>query len=170
MPEEKVLLNATLCFLIKDDEILLALKTKKIGQGCWNGYGGGIDGSETPTESVLRELKEEAGVKALPQDTEKVAVIDFHNTKSDGTEFVCRVHIYFVRQWQGEARATEEMDQPTWFKKESLPLEKMMPADRQWLPLVLNGKKIIAKFHYGPFQKTLLSEGKIQFVNSFFAQ
>ena len=48
MQEEKVSLNATLCYPIRDNKILLVLKAQKIGQGCWNGYGGGIDGGKTP--------------------------------------------------------------------------------------------------------------------------
>ena len=167
MPEEKMLLSATLCFLIRDEKILLALKTKKIGQGCWNGYGGGIDDGETPIQAMLRELKEEAKVEALRKDTDKVAIIDFHNIKSDGVSFTCRVHVYLVYAWKGQAQSTEEMQQPTWFKKKLLPLENMMPADRQWLPIVLSGKKIMAEFHYGPFQKTLLGRAKIDFVEFF---
>jgi len=33
MRKEKVLLNATLCFPVKEDKILLGLKMKKIGNG-----------------------------------------------------------------------------------------------------------------------------------------
>lgn len=167
MQEEKVLLNATLCFLVKDNKVALALKTRKIGQGCWNGYGGGIDGIETPIQSAIRELKEEAEVEATPEDMDKVAIINFYNTNSDGAIFICIVHVYVVHQWRGEPQPTETMINPTWFDKELLPLEKMMPADKQWLPIVLSGKKIIAEFHYGPLQKTLLKEGKIDIVDSF---
>jgi hypothetical protein len=39
MKKEKVLSRATVCFLTKEDKILLGMKTRKIGAGCWNGYG-----------------------------------------------------------------------------------------------------------------------------------
>jgi len=167
MQEEKVLLSATLCFLVKDKEVSLAKKKKKIGQGCWNGYGGGIKLGETPVQAALRELFEEAKVIALPENLEKVAVIDFHNTKTDGTTFICKVHVYMVYQWQGEPKETEEMGKPKWFEKEFLPLGEMMLADRKWLPIVLSGKKITAEFYYRPFQKRLWSEEKIQLVEFF---
>ena len=142
--EEKTLLNATLCFLGKNSEVLLGFKTQKIGKDCWNGYGGGIDNGETPRQAAWRELREEAGVVTSPEFLEKSAVVDFHNTKSDGSHFVCRVHIYLVSQWTGNPRVTDEMINPTWFDIERLPLNKMMPADREWLTVVLSGKKIIS--------------------------
>ena len=167
MRKEKVLLNATLCFSVKEDKILLALKMQKIGQGCWNGYGGGIDDGESPEQSIIRELREEAKVKAFPNALEKVAVIDFKNTKTDGNVFVCMVHVFLLHQWEGDFQPTDEMASPTWFEKKELPLDGMMPADREWLPIVLAGKKIIGKAEYGPFQKTLLKNVELQYVDSF---
>ena len=165
MQKEKVLF--TLCFPVKEDKILLALKMKKIGQGCWNGYGGRIDDEETPEQSMIRELEEEAKVKAFPNALEKVAIIDFKNTKTDGNVFVCRVHVYLLHQWEGDFQPTDEMASPTWFEKKELPLDGMMPADREWLPIVLDGKKIIGEAQYGPFQKTLLKEVKLRYVDFF---
>jgi 8-oxo-dGTP pyrophosphatase MutT (NUDIX family) len=167
MQEEKILLNATLCFPIRDGKVLLGLKAKKIGQGRLNGYGGGIDGEETPEQSALRELFEEAKMKASPNSFKKVAIVDFYNTNSDGFSFTCRVHVYFVYQWEGEPQETEEMLEPTWYEKNALPLDGMMLADREWLPIVLAGKKIIAEARYGPFQKTLLEKVKLRYVDSF---
>lgn len=167
MKEEKVLLNASLGFLLRDGKILLAKKAKKIGAGRWNGYGGGIDGDETPEDSMIRELKEEAGVDVYKNSLEKVAIIDFHNTKSDGEIFVCRVHIFFISDWIGEPKETSEMLNPTWFDISNLPLEEMMPDDKDWLPQVLAGKKITARAYVGPFQKTSLAEMEIKYVKSF---
>ena len=158
-PEEKILLEATLCFLVRGDEVLLAKKTKKIGKGCWNGYGGGPEPEDggVMANTAIRELEEESGIRTLPEHLSKVAIVDFHNTTSDGEIFICRVHTYIVTHWDGDVVETEEMATPTWFPIHDLPRE-MMLADRTWLPLILSGKKIIAEAHYGPFQQTLLRE------------
>jgi ADP-ribose pyrophosphatase YjhB (NUDIX family) len=167
MEEEKVLLQATLCYLVKDGQVLLGIKEKKIGKGCWNGFGGGIEPGETPEKAALRELKEEAGVTVFPEHLKKVAIVDFHNQKSDGAFFICQVHVYLAEKWLGEPKATKEMSHPTWFLIQSLPVEKMMLADKDWLPLILEGKKVRAVARYGPFQKTLLGKVKVQRVNYF---
>lgn len=158
MSEEKVLTEATLCFLIKKGQVLLSMKADNIGKGRWNGYGGGIEGGETLRQCIVRELGEEAEVVPVEGFIEKVAIVDFHNTKSDGKKFVCRVHVYLAKKWLGEPRETKEMLTPTWFDVNNLPIDRMMPADRVWLPQILGGKKIMAEAHYGPFQKTLLRE------------
>jgi 8-oxo-dGTP diphosphatase len=167
MEKEKFLYYATLAFLVKDDKILLAKKLKKIGKDCWNGYGGGIESAETPEECVLRELLEEAKITTTLASLEKVALIHFHNLTSQQEYFVCRVHVFFVNSWEGEPQASEEMADPTWFPKYQLPFECMMPADRIWLPLVCQGKKIRARASYGPHQKVLLGEVILKEVDDF---
>lgn len=164
MIEEKVLFNATVCLLIKEGKVLLALKTRKIGAGCWNGYGGGIENGETPISCAIRELEEESGVKTKPENLEKVAIVNFHNTKSDGTVFISRVHFFLVNGWEGELIETEEMTNPTFFDIYNLPFDKMMPADREYFPLILNGKKVLVESYYSPFQKELTREVEIQEV------
>jgi 8-oxo-dGTP pyrophosphatase MutT (NUDIX family) len=174
MNEEKVLLNATVCLLVKEDEVLLGLKMKKIGAGFRNGYGGGIDEGESIKQSAIRELEEETGKKngnvfitTSPEHLEKVAIIDFKNTKSDGSSFICKVHFFIIREWKGEAVDTDEMTDPKFFNFDNLPLDQMMLADSQYFPLILKGKKILAKAKYGPYQKELLGPVIIEEVSSF---
>jgi 8-oxo-dGTP pyrophosphatase MutT (NUDIX family) len=163
--EEKVLLHATVCLLCKNNQVLLALKTKKIGAGCLNGYGGGIENGESIVSAAIRELEEETGKKVgkdfittLPEHLEKVAVIDFHNTKSDGEVFICRVHFFIVKEWSGTAVDTDEMVNAKPYNIDQLPLDNMMPADSRYFPLILSGKKIVGMAKYGPYQKELLEE------------
>ena len=174
MPEEKVLLEATVCFLVTYDTrqghtLLLAKKQKKIGAGKWNGYGGGPKEGERIVDAAIRELFEETGegIKVVEQNMEKVAVVDFHNTKSDGETFTCRVHFYFVHDYTGIIKDTDEMKDPAWFSFKGMPWKDMMPADKDWLTSVLEGKKIYAKAYLGPFQKEKLDETEVTVVEDF---
>jgi 8-oxo-dGTP diphosphatase len=166
MQEEKVLFKATVCLPIKDGKVLLGMKTRKIGMGCWNGYGGGVEDGETLIECAIRELEEESGLKAKARDFEKVAIVNFHNEKSDGSIFISRVHFFLVKDWEGEPTETLDgaMITPTFFDIDNLPYDEMMPADKEFFPLILNGKKVLVESHYTPFQKELKREVKIEEV------
>lgn len=164
--EEKVLFKATVVIPVKDGKVLFGMKTRKIGMGCWNGYGGGIEDGESVVECAIRELEEESGLKAMPDCLEKVAIVDFHNDKSDGSTFVSRVHFFLVKNWEGEPIETEDgaMINHTLFDIEDLPFDKMMPADREFFPLILKGKKLLITSYYSPFQKELKRKVEIREV------
>ncbi|MEG1173446.1 NUDIX hydrolase [Carnobacterium sp.] len=52
----------TLCFLKKENEILLLNRQKNPSMGRWSGVGGKIKVGETPLECALREIKEETDI------------------------------------------------------------------------------------------------------------
>ena len=134
----------TLCFLTKNDKVLLSLKKRSFGKGFLNGYGGKVQEDETPELAVARELSEEARVKVNQHDLEKVAIIDFF----DGDNQIFECHVFFAKAWQGNPAESEEMAAPKWFSRKSAPYEQMWKSDREWLPIVFSGKKIRGKAYY----------------------
>ena len=54
--------GATLCFVVKGDEILMINRNKPPFMGLWNAVGGHIEDGETPEQSAIREIKEESGI------------------------------------------------------------------------------------------------------------
>lgn len=52
----------TICFLKKGDQILLLNRDFPHWMGAWNGVGGKIEKNETPLACALREIKEETGI------------------------------------------------------------------------------------------------------------
>jgi len=124
---------ATICFCLRDNEVLLAPKKTDFGIGKLDGYGGGVKNDETPALAAIRELREESSLVAFPNDLDNVAIIEF---LYDGVpKFKC--HIYTVRIWQGEPVETEEMGPPEWHSLPRLPYDRMLPADGYWVPVVL---------------------------------
>lgn len=137
-------METTLCLLMRDDEILLALKKRGFGAGKYNGVGGKLEENETPEEAMLRETKEETGV--TPTKYEKRGTVLFHEFyNGEKTELI--FHLFVAYSWDGEIKETEEMI-PHWFKKREIPYDKMFKDDAFWLPLILEGKKINAKFEF----------------------
>jgi len=59
------------------------------------------------------------------------------------------------------------MANPKLYRIDEVPLERMMPADKVWVPEILAGKKIIGKAKYSPKQEKLIGEVEIKFVDSF---
>jgi ADP-ribose pyrophosphatase YjhB (NUDIX family) len=158
---EKILLNATLSFLIREvkgqPEILLARKMKKITAGFLNGYGGGIEEVDmNTTQGARRELLEEAIIMVPVTGLKKMAIVDFHNTTEQGEQFTCRVHIFLCTKWLREPKSTSEMQDPTWYPYDKIPYDEMAPADRYWLPKILAGEMFIAEAWLGSRQRELL--------------
>ena len=168
MQTEKVLLEATLCFPISEYKVLLAQKTRGIGRGKLNGFGGGLEKDESLLDCCSRETLEESGLLIDKKDFVKVGIVYFHNTKSNGQVFVCKVYVFITTKWTGLPKDGDGMVDPKWYPIYGLPFGQMLPADRFWLSqIILSGKKIIAEVHYGPFQKELLRSVEIREVLSF---
>ena len=145
--------HCTLMFVVDDDSILLAFKKKGFGQGKWNGPGGKVEPNENEVEAAIRETEEEVGV--MPIDPEKVAHLKFSYEgkdmkplykDKDGPSLVI-VHAYLAKKWEGIPAETEEM-RPQWFKFSEVPYRQMWDDDQYWLPKVLGGKKLVARFKF----------------------
>jgi ADP-ribose pyrophosphatase YjhB (NUDIX family) len=140
---ELLMKQTTLLFLLKDNQILLAMKKRGFGIGKWNGVGGKPDGDEIIKETAIRETKEEIGV--TPKNIQQTAIIDFFY--QENPDWDQQVLVYTTTEWEGEPTESEEM-KPQWFDKNSLPFDSMWPDDPHWLPLVLDNKKLQAKFTF----------------------
>jgi NADH pyrophosphatase NudC (nudix superfamily) len=165
--KERIMYEATILFLIRNGQVLLARKVKKIGKGKWNGYGGEIEPGETQRHACVREIAEEScGIRVDEKDLIKVADIRFHNTTEENKKFVLHASVFFAYRWEGEASSTNEMADPTWFDFDKVPYDQMIPGDARWLPIVLSGKKIVMKIEYSPHQAQMIGEAEIQYVDS----
>ncbi len=133
--------QSTLLFLLKDNQILLAMKKRGFGVGKWNGVGGKPHGDESIDQTAIRETTEEISV--IPNNIKRVADLDFFF--QNNPDWDQQVIVYTTTQWSGEPTESEEM-KPQWFDINQIPFDKMWPDDKFWLPQVLIGKNIIAKF------------------------
>jgi 8-oxo-dGTP diphosphatase len=57
------MLKYTICFIKKDNQILMLNRNKKPNMGLWNGVGGKIEFNESAYDGVMRETFEETGIK-----------------------------------------------------------------------------------------------------------
>ncbi len=150
--------NVTLCVLLRDvpeRQILLGRKKTGFGAGRYNMFGGKCNLGEDLESAALRELGEEVRVTTSRDMLRKVGELTFVFPAVPDWDQV--VHVYVVREWVGEPQETEEMA-PEWCAVAKIPYEHMWPADCHWLPRVLEGRYVTAKFEYARDQKTILSK------------
>lgn len=129
--------KVTLLFLLRDGQILLAMKKRGFGQGHWNGAGGKVDPGETVEQAAVRECREEIGV--TPLDIAPAGRLAFYI--SDDPDFEGHdMHVFTATRWAGNPHETEEM-RPQWFNMTDIPYESMWADDPHWLPHLLAGKR-----------------------------
>ena len=133
---------AVLCYVIKDDNVLLIKKRRGFGVGKINAPGGRVEREETLKQAAIRECEEETGIR--PLHLEYRGLIEFYSVNNDPDWIV---HIFVAKDFEGELRESEEAE-PRWYKLDELPYESMWEDDYYWLPYVLCGKSIKAKFWY----------------------
>lgn len=143
--------QTTLCLLIKENQVLLGMKKRRFGVGKWNGFGGKIDeqkGDKNIMDALFREVKEETGVDI--KDPQQVGI--FHFSFPYKPEWDQDVHLFLVKNWEGEPQESEEM-MPKWFKFQEIPYDQMWDDDKLWLPCILKGEKLEANFIFGEGEK-----------------
>lgn len=132
---------ATLCFLIKNNQILLAIKKRGFGQGRWNGVGGKQHPNETIIETAIRETQEEIGV-ILKKFEQKTTLSFYFQNNPDWNQ---KVTVFIATEWEGEPIESDEM-KPQWFDFNKIPYSSMWSDDPLWLPLLLKKKNFVAEF------------------------
>lgn len=159
-------IDATLVFLIKEEgkqkKTLLAQKVRKLIIGRFNGFGGSINQKETPRACAVRELKKESGFIAMKEDLEFMGRVIFHSKRKKRPNLNVRVYVFILREWRGKLKLKEdEMANPKWYKTYRLPLKKMAPGDKEFVPKLLNSERtdliVNGEIWYSQDQKKLLN-------------
>jgi 8-oxo-dGTP diphosphatase len=127
-PKKPLLLVAAAALVDVDGRVLIA--KRPIGKslaGLWEFPGGKVESGETPEECLIRELKEELGVKVTGP-----CLAPFVFTSHGYESFHLLMPLYLVRRWEGVVSAREH-EAIAWVKPERLSDYPMPPADQ---PLV----------------------------------
>lgn len=132
---------ATLCFVIRDGEILLIQKKRGLGAGKVNGPGGRLEPGETALQAAVRETEEELMV--TPTGLSKVG--DLHFQFVDGYSLTCIV--FTATGCVGVATETDEAV-PMWTPLDEIPFDQMWADDVWWLPGAIRGERFAAFFEF----------------------
>ncbi|MGM0592890.1 MAG: 8-oxo-dGTP diphosphatase, partial [Halobacteriota archaeon] len=135
------MIEATLCFVVRNDAVLLIEKRRGLGEGWYNGPGGKLEDGETPRACAIRETREEVGIEV--HAPEKVGDLTF---VLDGTNHT-HCHVFRTDAYDGEPRESPEA-RPEWVPIDDVPYDRMWEDDRYWLPGVLAGDTAAGEFRF----------------------
>lgn len=138
MPKERFKIIPTVyLLLIKDNQILLSRRYNTgFHDGEYSLPAGHLDGNETLIEAMVREIKEEIGVKLNPKDLKLVHVM---HRKEPNEE---RINFFFrAEKWEGKAQILEphKCDGLRWFELNNLP-DNIIPYIKQAINSFLDNK------------------------------
>lgn len=132
MQTRHTLVPASCLVLIENNKILL---TRRINTGFQDGNYGLVSGhgeeNENFTETLMREVKEEANIDVKPEDLKVVHVMN-RNEKLNPQETRERIDVFFrPKRWSGKIKnmEPEKCDDLRWFDLDDLP-ENIIPYVR----------------------------------------
>lgn len=145
--------EATLCYPIVDEKLLLIRKQRGLGRGKIVGPGGKIERGETPKEAVQREVNEE--LKVDPIGLNQCGEFEFHFRDESADDDSMYVYVFTADEIDGEPQSTDEAV-PVWYPTSDPPYDEMWVDDRVWMPHMLNGESFTGIFVLSDDAESLL--------------
>ena len=136
---------ATLCYIRSNGSTLMLHRVKKkddVHEGKWNGLGGKFEPGESPEDCVIREIREESGLKIRSPKLKGVLTFpDF----AKGDDWY--VFVFTASRFTGRLISSSEGDL-AWIKDRDLPKLNLWEGDKVFLPLLKRRGHFSGKFHY----------------------
>lgn len=130
-------LNATACYLKKDDEVLM-IKFKKKWGCVYAPPGGKFESGETPTDCIIREFYEETGLTLV---NPKLQGISYWKDSYEGMIF-----IYVAEEAKGELTIDTDEGNLEWVKLSELDNINQFDQNKKFTPYLFKDKMFEGKF------------------------
>lgn len=138
-----MVVESTVCHILRGDELLLIKASRGISKGKWNGVGGKLEKGESAQQAAIREVYEETGLKV--ENLFHHGTLTFYMDGGDELDII--VHVFSTRNFSGTPVSTEE-GELKWFKRSQIPYPGMWDDDNYWVEPMLEGKRFDAQFHF----------------------
>ena len=129
------MINTTLCYIYRGDEVLMLHRTKKkndLNHDKWIGLGGKFEDRESPEDCVIREVREETGLRLTRWQYR--GIVTFVSNLYE-TEWM---HLFTADGFEGELTECDE-GEPAWIPRERLDELPQWEGDRIFLKLLDEG-------------------------------
>lgn len=125
--------NTTLCYLYRDNEVLMLHRIKKkndLNEGMWIGIGGHFEENESPEECALREVREETGLTMT--EYRYRGIVTFVSDRYEG-EYM---HLFTATATEGELIEECNEGDLQWITKEKFDSLPQWEGDKIFLKLL----------------------------------
>lgn len=129
--------NATVCYLRKDDQILMIKFSKKWGQ-VYAPPGGKFEKGESPLDCIIREFYEETGLTLI---NPKLQGISYWQDIEEGIIFV-----YVAEEYEGHLCTTSQEGKLQWIKTDDLLTIKQFAQNEKFTPYLFKDELFEGKF------------------------
>lgn len=129
--------NSTVCYLKKDDKVLMIKFSKKWGN-VYAPPGGKFEKGESPLDCIIREFKEETGLALV---NPKLQGMSYWQDSAQGIIFV-----YTAEKYEGELVLKSEEGNLEWIKLEELPNIKQFRQNEKFTPYLFKDEIFEGKF------------------------
>lgn len=136
--------ETVLCYIFKDDEVLMLKKNEVKGDmnsSKWLGVGGHIEDGEHPDDAILRETKEETGLTLTSYDL--LGTIKFYMNG----KYSEKIYVYAGYEVKGEMISCDE-GLLQFFKKDEILNLSLWEGDKIFLRPLLENKKFKCSLYY----------------------
>ena len=137
MKERVIHLNATVCYLKKDNQVLMLKFNKKWGQ-VYAPPGGKFETGETPLDCIIREFKEETGLTLI---NPKLQGISYWKDSYEGIIFV-----YTATKFEGNLTLNSSEGELEWIKIDDLLKIKQFEQNEKFTPHLFKDELFEGKF------------------------
>ncbi len=138
---------ATLCYVQKEDKVLLINFTKEgMSKGKWNGVGGKINPGESPEEAVIREVKEETGLTIY--NPKLKGILTFPEFFGQDEEGDWRVFVFTATEFEGKYFTETHEGKLVWVKIDKVLELNVWRDDHIWFPLLKQERFFTGKFRF----------------------
>lgn len=124
--------QTTLCYIERDGQYLMLHRTKKENdenRDKWIGVGGHIEPGETPEQCILRECREETGLRLL--DCRPRGIVHFRSDIYPAED----MHLFSATRFTGSLTLCNE-GELAWIRKDRLSSLALWEGDRVFLGLL----------------------------------
>lgn len=136
-------------------DVLLGYKRQGPRLGRVVGIGGKIEPGESVRDGAVREVHEETGLHLAAGDLVPAGVLDYLFPARPALSQ--RSHVFTCTRWDGEPVETDEIV-PRWFSLDDVPYGRMWDDAARWLPDVLRGGTVAARYTFGADLATVVQE------------